>query len=269
LFDIPLWSKVEAWDTWRERDSYDVETKGFAGTLGYRLFEYVDGYIGYRLAENNVKDISPWASRFIRAQEGKSTSSGLTATLVRDTSTPWMYPSQGSRNTVSVEHTGTFLQGDASYTRYGAETRWYVALPFDNVFSVRGEFGLIHGNEGKEVPIYERYYLGGIDSLRGLREVGPLDPENRDVIGGKTMMLYSAEVLFPILKDAGIRGVVFYDTGNTWESGFHFSDMRHTAGVGVRWNSPIGPFRLEWGHVLDRKEGESPSRWEFTIGFAM
>lgn len=266
LFDIPLWSKAEVWNMERERDSYDVSTKGVAGTLGYRLFERVDGYIRYRLSENIVKNISPFASRFVRDQEGKIISSGLTVTLVRDTRHPWMMPSRGSRNTVAVEHTGGPLQGDASFTRYSGETRWFFPLVGDYVFSVAAQFGLIHGNEGKEVPIYERFYLGGIGSLRGLREVGPRSPDNLDVIGGKTMMVYTAELLFPLLKDAGIQGVIFYDTGNAWESGFHFDDMRQTAGAGVRWNSPIGPFRLEWGHVLDRKEGESPSRWEFTIG---
>ncbi|MCK9230291.1 MAG: outer membrane protein assembly factor BamA [Syntrophales bacterium] len=266
LFDIPLWSKAELWKMERERDTYDVYTKGLAGTLGYRLFERVDGYIRYRLSENIVKNISPYASRFVRDQEGKIMSSGLTITLVRDTRHPWMMPSRGSRNSVAVEFTGGPLQGDASFTRYSGETRWFFPVVSDYVFSVAAQFGLIHGNEGKEVPIYERFYLGGIGSLRGLRDVGPRSPDNLDVIGGKTMMVYTAEFLFPLLRDAGIRGVIFYDTGNSWESGFHFDDMRQTAGAGVRWNSPIGPFRLEWGYVLDRKEGESPSRWEFTIG---
>jgi len=83
------------------------------------------------------------------------------------------------------------------------------------------------------------------------------------------MLNFNIEYIFPILKNAGIKGVFFFDTGNSWESGYYLNDMRETAGAGIRWNSPIGPLRLEWGYVLDRKEGESASRWEFTIGMFM
>ncbi|OPL15744.1 MAG: hypothetical protein AVO39_07235 [delta proteobacterium MLS_D] len=269
LFDIPLWSKAEAWNMEIDRDFYDVKTKGVAGTLGYRLFEYVDGYVRYRYAENDVTNISPFASWYTRQQEGSTSSSGVRLTLLRDTKRPFMFPSSGSRNSVYLEYTGGIFQGDTSFIRYGAETRWYFPLPLDNVFSVKAEVGAISGQNDKEVPIYERFYMGGINSLRGLRDVGPRHPVSGEVIGGKTMMLYTAEWLFPLLKDAGVRGVVFYDTGNAWESGLHLDDMRQTAGAGIRWNSPIGPFRLEWGYVLDRKDGESPHRWEFTIGMSL
>jgi outer membrane protein insertion porin family len=122
---------------------------------------------------------------------------------------------------------------------------------------------------GQEIPIYERYILGGINSLRGLRDVGPKDPATGDVIGGTTMFVANFEFLFPLIKNAGMKGLFFYDTGNTWESGYHLNDMRHTVGTGIRWYSPIGPLRLEWGYVLDQEEGESASRFEFTIGWFM
>ena len=66
-----------------------------------------------------------------------------------------------------------------------------------------------------------------------------------------------------------MKGVVFFDTGNAWDSGWHLDDMRKTAGVGIRWYSPIGPLRLEWGYVLDQKENEGSNRFEFTIGMFM
>jgi outer membrane protein insertion porin family len=83
------------------------------------------------------------------------------------------------------------------------------------------------------------------------------------------MLNFNGEFIFNLIKNAGMKGVIFHDTGNAWESGYHLNDMRRTAGVGIRWYSPIGPLRLEWGHVLDRKEGEPASRWEFTIGMMM
>ena len=269
LFDMPLWSKVDLWKLEREYDSYNLDTVGFSTTLGYPLFPYVTGYAGYHFSINDVKDVLSTASYYIQKQVGETTSSGLTLSLARDSTNDPMFPSSGSRNSASVEYTGGPFQGDVSYTRYGASSTWFFPLPLDNVIGVRGRIGKINGNDDKEVPVYERYYLGGIDSLRGLREVGTVDPLTGDVIGGLTMLNFNIDYTFPLIKKAGMRGVVFFDAGNAWESGYHLDDMRRTAGVGVRWYSPIGPLRLEWGYVLDKKEGESPSRWEFTIGMFM
>jgi len=268
LFDMPLWSKVELWDMSREYDSYDVDTQGFGTTLGYPLFEQVTGYVGYRLTTDTIKNVESTASNWIKQQEGTLTSSGVTLTLVRNTTNDNIFPSEGSKNSIAVEHTGTIFQGDASFTKYVGTSSWFFPLPLENVFGVRGRMGYIQPNEGKEIPVYERFSLGGMNSLRGLRNVGPVDSAG-DYIGGETMLDFTTEIVFPLLKDAGIKGVVFFDTGNTWNSGYHLGDMRKTAGTGVRWYSPIGPLRLEWGYVLDKKDGEAPSRWEFTIGMFM
>ena len=269
LFDMPLWSKLELWNLYRQYDSYRLDTKGFGATLGYPLWKYVTGYVGYRLSVDDVNNVLDTASFYIKKQEGEATSSGVTLSVTRDSTDDVMFPSTGSKNSASVEHTGGILLGDVSFTRYGMTSSWFFPLPLDTVVGVRGRIGYMQPNEGKEVPIFERYYLGGINSLRGLREVGPRDPDTGDVIGGLTMLNFNIEYIFPLIKNAGMKGLVFFDTGNSWESGYHLDDMRKTAGVGVRWYSPIGPLRLEWGYVLDRKEGESASRWEFTIGMFM
>ena len=78
----------------------------------------------------------------------------------------------------------------------------------------------------------------------------------------------SREDAVALLRAAYEGGVNFYDTANAWESGYHLDDLRQTAGVGIRWYSPIGPLRLEYGFVLDRKENESAGRFEFTLGMA-
>ncbi len=269
LFDMPLWSKFDIWNLYREYDTYNLDTKGFGATLGYPLWRYVVGYLGYRFAIDNVKDVLSTASIYTQQQAGKTTSSGLTGTLTRDTTDDNIFPTTGSKNSASLEYTGGPLQGDVSYTRYGFTSTWFFPLPLDTIIGLRGRIGEITGNNGKIVPIYERYYLGGIDSLRGLREVGPVDQLTGEVIGGLTMLNFNVDFTFPLIKKAGMRGLVFFDIGNSWESGFHVNDMRKTAGLGIRWYSPMGPLRLEWGYVLDKKENESPSRWEFTIGMFM
>jgi len=269
LFDKPLWSQFEVWNMDKEYDSYDLDSKGAKVTFGYPLFERVKGYIGYEFSIDNVNNVLDTASYYIKEQEGETTSSGVTLTLTRDTTDDAIFPSRGSKNSASVEHTGTIFQGNTSYTKYTGLSHWFFPLPLETVFSVRGRLGYVHGNEGREIPIYKRFYLGGINSLRGLRDVGPTDPDTGDVIGGETMVNFNAEFIFPLIKDAGLKGAIFYDTGNTWNSGYHLDDLRQTAGLGVRWYSPVGPLRIEWGYVLDRKEDEPQSRWEFTVGMFM
>jgi len=268
LFDMPLWSKFELWDMERDYDAYDVHTQGLGATLGYPLFEYVTGYVGYSLTIDDISNVESNVSQYIKDQAGETMSSGVTLSLSRNTTDDRMFPSRGSSNSVSTEVVGTIFQGDVSFAKYIADSRWFFPMPLDTVFGIHGKIGYIQGLEGKEIPVFERFYLGGINSLRGLREIGPVDSSGY-CIGGETMLNFNAEIVFPLIKDAGLRGVIFFDTGNAWNSGYHMDDMRKTAGVGVRWYSPIGPLRLEWGYVLDKKEGESPSRWEFTIGMFM
>lgn len=269
LFDIPLWSKFDLWNYERQYDTYNLSSTGGGATVGYPIWEYVSSYIGYRLSSDDVKDIQATAASYIKKQEGLTTTSALTVSLVRDTTNDTMFPSRGSKNSASVTYAGIFDIGNARYTKVGVASSWFFALPLETVFGIYGKAGYLQSNSDRDVPIYERFILGGMYALRGLRDVGPRDPATNDLLGGLTMMAFSGEFIFPLIANAGMKGVLFYDAGNAWESGYHFDDIRQTAGVGVRWYSPIGPLRLEYGYVLDRKAGESAGRFEFTIGMMM
>ncbi|MCK5255838.1 MAG: BamA/TamA family outer membrane protein, partial [Deltaproteobacteria bacterium] len=90
-----------------------------------------------------------------------------------------------------------------------------------------------------------------------------------DVVGGEKELFFNLEYIFPILKEAGVRGVVFFDAGNAYKkSDSYFSDIRMGTGFGVRWQSPFGPLRLEWGINLDpnSKYDEDSSQFHFTMG---
>ena len=273
LFDLPLWCKADLWKYTKEYDSYTLDTKGFGVTLGYPIWNRITGYVGYKLSMDDIQDVGSTASSYIMAQEGKRTTSSMTFTLAYDTTNDNMFPSKGIKASASVQHAGTPLGGNTNFTKYSGVVAGYYPLFWDIVFGAKGRIGYLQNNDDRDedLPIYERYVLGGINSLRGLRYVGPTNPGTSDVIGGTTMLNFSLELVFPLIKDAGMKGVLFYDAGNTWNGGYYVDDLRMTCGAGIRWYSPIGPLRLEYGYVLDRKglNDESTGRFEFTIGMFM
>ena len=133
--------------------------------------------------------------------------------------------------------------------------------------NTQGGYVTNHGNG--LLPDYEKFYLGGIHSLRGFDvwEVSAKD-ENGDDIGGNKYVQLNAEIHIPLLIKQGVLGVLFYDTGNVYgeRESIDLGNLRQTAGFGVRWNSPMGPIRLERGYILDPEEDEdSNGRWEFAM----
>lgn len=135
------------------------------------------------------------------------------------------------------------------------------------MLGVRGLAGYAAGWGGQEVPIFERFFLGGSNTLRGhrTRSVGPKDSKGK-VIGGDTELLFSTELLVPIIPR--LRIAFFFDAGNAYGFGTDFdpTDLRMGAGVGLRFFSPFGPLRLDLGYNLDRQAGEKDYQVHFTIG---
>ncbi len=275
LFDMPLWAKADIWKYKKDYDSYTLDTKGFGVTLGYPIWWRIIGYAGYKLSFDNIQDVNQLtASSYIISQEGQRITSALTLSLGYDTTNDQMFPSKGIKASVAVQHAGPPLGGNSKFTKYSGSVAGYYSPFLDIVFGARGRIGYLQNNDDSDskIPIFERYVLGGINSLRGLRYVGPVDSGTSDVIGGTSMINVSLEVVFPLIKDAGMKGVIFYDAGNTWNGfNYYLDDMRMTCGAGVRWYSPIGPLRLEYGYVLDRRglNDDASGRWEFTIGMFM
>lgn len=273
LFDLPLWCKADIWKYKKEYDSYSLDSRGAGLTLGYPVFEKIVGYVGYKYSVDDIQDVLPTAPIQIIDQEGRTISSNLTLSLIRDTTDDYMFPSKGTKANLSVTQSGGPLGGDTNYTQYAASLFTYVPLPLGVVFSAKGRIGYIQAHEGVELPIYTRYVLGGMGSLRGFRYVGP--PEtgggSSDVIGGTTMLILGAELVFPFVKDSGMKIVAFYDAGNAWNDRYYLDDLCQSVGLGLRWYSPIGPLRLEYGHIIDRQglHDDSSGRWEFTIGMPM
>ncbi len=274
LFDLPLWCKADIWKYKKEYDSYTIDTRGAGVTLGYPVWKKIVGYVGYKLSMDDIQDVNyDTASQYIINQAGERVTSALSFTLAYDSTDDNIFPSRGIKTSATVQHAGDPLGGNAKFTKYGAVLTGYYPVFRDIVIGAKGRIGYLQNNDDSDerLPIYERYVLGGINSLRGLRYVGPTNPATGDVIGGTTMLTLTAEIVFPLIKDAGMKGVLFYDAGNAWNGAYYLGDLRQTCGAGIRWYSPIGPLRLEYGYVLDRRglNDDSMGRWEFTIGMFM
>lgn len=270
LFDIPLSAGVDLYNWERDYDDYDKQSIGGALRAGYPVWDFtrVQASYGYEITE--LKDISLSASDDIKDLEGKNSTSRISGNIKYDSRDRVFNPTQGSQYTLGVEYAGGFLGGDIAYIKNTAEGGVYVPLFWKFTGFVHGELGNIVEQSSGILPDYERFYLGGINSVRGYkwRDISTLDDKGKE-IGGNKYMQANIEFLFPIVESAGIVGLFFADAGDVFakDEELSVSEMHYTAGYGLRWYSPMGPIRIEYGQILDDNAGKrGDGRWEFTMG---
>ena len=272
FMDKDLTLGFELYDTTREWDDFSRDATGGAIKLGMPVYDdYSRALFVYRYEQKEIYDVEPWADPDIKEEEGNSTLSSITSTFTRDTTDNRLDPSNGSVLEGSWELAG--LGGSEKFSKYIADYRRFWPLPWGGVvFSAHGQVGYVQELGGEDIPLDERFYLGGINTLRGFepREVGPYDPQYDDYTGGDTEAFANLELIFPLSKEIGLKGVTFFDVGNAWDSkgGEYdvFTEWRYSVGAGIRWLSPLGPLRVEWGYNLDPYEWEDNSRLDFMIG---
>jgi outer membrane protein insertion porin family len=269
LFDIPLSATIEAYNWSRDYDEFKKNSNGGKLSLSYPVWDYTRLYLSYTYDNADVSNVSSSAATEIQDQEGKLVTSAASSTLRRDSRDHTFLTTRGSDNSLMVDYAGGVLGGDSGYIKTVFNSSWFFPLFWDCVGFLHGKTGYI-GETGGEVPIYERFYLGGINSIRsfGSGDVSPRDPETGDRIGGNKMVLFNAEFLLPILKQQGIRGVLFFDAGNAYDDGdnIDLGDLKYAVGGGIRWYSPMGPLRFPWGCSSSPvKNQDFPQKWMVDI----
>ncbi|MDO8426487.1 MAG: outer membrane protein assembly factor BamA [Deltaproteobacteria bacterium] len=269
LFDKPISAGFDIYNTDKDYPDFKLNKKGFDLRFGFPITKrYTRGYLTYKLEDVDITDVADTASTFIKDQAGKSTESSIKAVVRRDTRDDAFFPSEGSVVNLSTEFAGGPLGGTSHFIKYEGDAVKFFPLPWEATFSLHGALGYVQGYQGHTVPIYEKYFLGGINSVRGFqtRSISPKDPATGDLIGGNIMLVMNAEFLFPVFPEQNIKGLVFFDAGNAYDNRIDLSELRKGAGVGIRWFSPLGPLRLELGFNLDKKDGEDAQQWDFAIG---
>lgn len=270
-------SRQEFFSSMAGLQSYTQSNLGGRLSLGYKIGIFNRVFLSFRDELTEFENLQLSSDRFFTGGETRS----LTLTWRRDARNHPFDPTDGNLALASAEAAGYALGGDHTFTKYRVLGQQFFGFAKDLMsLMFKAEFGLATA-PGQRVPFAERYFVGGIFTLRGYdyRAVGPSimipvnarDPYSdvtRVFVGGNKQALFSTELLFPILPPAGIKGVLFVDAGNTWleEEPFFASTLRIGYGFGFRWFSPIGPLRFEWGFPVDRQPNERPRVFEFSIG---
>jgi outer membrane protein insertion porin family len=270
----------------RPRAERNIGSDELASNATPTMWDYMRGGVSYDLTHENIDGVSRTAPDLIRSEAGKSLTSSVTPGLSYDSRDHFFAPTEGTKSALSVKMAG--LGGDTRFIKSDMSARWHYPLLKDPkwggswVLALGGQLGygvgLAERNNGsKDLPLFERYFLGGINSVRGFadRSLGPRAPskcdtdgencKSTDVIGGGKALVLNSEILFPIMEQYGVRGVAFFDMGNAFEN-FSFGELRRSVGAGVRWMSPFGPLRVELGLPLNKKPDDETSVLGFSIG---
>ena len=287
MFGIPLSFGVDLYRRTRTWDDYSEKRLGGNIRLRRRLTAFTQMGLIYTLENVDIYDVDDYADWSIQSEEGTNWISSLTPSLTRDTRDSYLVPTRGMKNTLACQVAGGVLGGDKEFIKTTFYTSIYYSLFEGYIFGIRYRAGTAqpYGNTDI-VPVYERFYLGGANTIRGFRyrEVGPqgTDPRtgepNGDPIGGDSMMMGSVEFTFPIFDM--VRGAFFCDIGNVWsakdwemdDSAFGeewFKNLQAGAGFGLRLYLPIGPIKLDYGWPLHTDGwNDTGGRFHFNIGYA-
>jgi outer membrane protein insertion porin family len=308
LFDSRWSGAADVFNQSRVFESFTRNSTGGDLTAGYPLTDELRLFLTYKVetvgATTRTRSLlgSSSPNSIITAPIANLFRNGLTssvrASISWDTRDNRLFPTRGMFINGSAEVADSFLASSNVFTRYSAFARFYRPILGPVIFKVNTDFGLITSRSDQGVPIFERYFAGGINDIRGFRprSLGPrigalssTDPNAgliRFNIGGNLQLVFNSELEFPIFDKIGIRGVVFFDAGNAFNledrycqgsfvgasttsdpcTKFSLRAIRTSAGFGFRWFSPIGPLRFEWGLPLKPEAGEDRIVFEFTIG---
>jgi outer membrane protein insertion porin family len=276
LFDIPLSAGFNVYKQDIDFDDYGYDKKSLGVKLfgSYPVFRHTRFNLSYLLDESDIKITDEKdASDNTKDLKGNNLTSALTGRLLYDSRNRNFNATRGSIHELEIEYAG--LGGDFTYTKSRATTAWYIPLIGKLSGYWRGQVGWLD-DRGK-TPDYAKFFLGGVNTVRGIqpKDVSPREnPGDNDsaLVGSEVLVAFNHELHFPIGEESGLVAIAFMDAGDQWRNSNDFElrvdDMVKTAGGGIRWLSPIGPLRIEYGYVIDegRFDDAKGGKLEFTMG---
>ncbi|MBI5905550.1 MAG: outer membrane protein assembly factor BamA [Deltaproteobacteria bacterium] len=250
-----------------ERRSFSLRKASLVASINQKFFERSSVSLQYELSRDQVFDVAPGAV-LSPEDQGQATIAAVRGLVALDFRDDPFNPRKGVFLSGLAELASLPLGSEVDYYKLSGQTAFYFPVFRKNTFVLSGRAGAIRSyGSTEEVPIQKRFFLGGRTTVRGFREesLGPKAADGTPT-GGDYMLNINTELRVPIRY--GFLGALFVDAGSVWIHGAPLSgfDLRESAGAGLRYLTPVGPISLDYGWKLDRRPGETPSEWHFTIG---
>lgn len=271
IFDLPYSAGVKAYLFDRDYDGYDETRLGVLNSFGHMFKNRWYGELGARYENIHIQS-SEFSAVEIRQDDGTHNLVGFRGNLARDRTDSRWNPSTGDRFDFGYEQvvgTSTFGRFNTQYRIY--RTVYVDALDRKHILSGRVSYGQIVG----DAPVFERFYGGGIGSVRGFKYRGisprghwPNGAIHRDPIGGDTMLFAGTEYSYPIISDQ-LRGIFFVDSG-TVEEEFEITTYRVSVGFGFRWVIPFFgpvPMAFDFGFPIVKDDQDRTQVFSFSLGW--
>jgi outer membrane protein insertion porin family len=250
---------------------YRTKTLGGGVKFGYPLSETQSlsfGLNGETVALRTFSNSPTSYLKFVESFGSYYSYGAATIGWASDSRDSLITPTSGTLKRASTE----LADGDLKYYRVGYVHQWLTPLSRKLTFGLNAELGYADGRAGQPLPFFKSYYAGGPGSVRGYGpySLGPRGPLG-EALGGKTKIITSAELLFPMPgaeQDRSLRLVAFVDAGQVYADNrdVRLGQMRSAAGLALNWSSPIGPLNLSYGRPLNDRPGDNIQRLQFTFG---
>jgi outer membrane protein insertion porin family len=236
-------------------------------SINQTFFERSTLSLQYEVSRDHVFNVAPGAI-LSREDQGSANIAATRAIAVLDFRDDPFNPRHGSFNSGTAELASYYFGSEVDYFKLAGQSSWYFPVFRRTTFVLSGRAGYIRPmRDTVEVPIQKRFFIGGRTTVRGFKEesLGPHAADGTPT-GGNYMANFNTELRVPL--QYGFIVALFVDAGSVWFQGIPNSgfDLRESAGLGLRYATPVGPIALDYGWKLDRREGESASEWHFTIG---
>ncbi|TMA82288.1 MAG: hypothetical protein E6J77_15850 [Deltaproteobacteria bacterium] len=251
-----------------DEDTFTLERSRFSPRLEWQASDQITGYAFYRIEYDLLSGVS---SAVKAALPGAAPSNGVLSGFGFgadwNTTDDPLDPTRGRVTGATVEPVGDILGGDFGFFRLVGEGRAYQRLVGSLLGAARVRVGTAEPFPGtQEIPLFERFYAGGIDSVRGYgrRRIGPL--VNDDPIGGRSLAEASVELRHPVTEQLG--AALFLDGGQVSRQSYDlpFSRLRYGTGFGMRYRSPVGPLRIDLGFPLEPPDGDQHWQVHVSLG---
>lgn len=246
--------------------AYNDDVMGGALRLGREFTDEVKGGVAYRFERVDISDVLSDATQELRDEAGITDLSSGEFYLDFDTRDNVFSTSRGIYLHNSVQLFGGPFSGDRDFVKYFGGASFFYPLINKSVIEFRLRVGWSDPfSNTKKVPIYERFFVGGADTIRGYneRKVGPVDAKTDEPIGGESMFIGNIEYTYPLMDF--LKVATFFDTGEVWKKNTDFlsGDLMSGVGVGLRVKSPIGPVSVDYGWPLDLEPGKESKEGRF------